>query len=128
MTAFVVRCPVKGCLLGRVLRRGNPLAAVRYVWLGVTWTGRGPAGILNWAWDGGRGSKDFMVVGCDHGTGNVEFGLLVGMMEAVEFPSPSRPADWLHHYEEPIRRGYARRTLVPPGTHWTSWEQSGGST
>lgn len=61
MTVFVVRCPAKGCLLGRVFRRGDPRAAVRYVWLGVTWTGRGTAGILNWAWDGGRGSKDFML-------------------------------------------------------------------
>lgn len=121
MTVFVVRCPEKGCLLGRVFRRGDPRAAVRYVWLGVTWTGQGTAGILNWAWDGGRGSKDFMVAGCTHGTGNVEFGLLLGMMEAIDFPGPGQPEDWLHHYEEPIRRGYARRTLILPDMHWKAW-------
>jgi hypothetical protein len=63
MTVFVVRCPARGCLLGRVFRRGDPRAAVRYVWLGVTSSGRRAAGILNWAWDGGRGSKDFVVAG-----------------------------------------------------------------
>ena len=89
MTVFVVRCPVKGCLLGRVFRRGDPRASVRYVWLGVTWTGRGTTGLLNWAWDGGRGSKHFMVMGCTHGTRNVEFGLLLGMMEALDFPCQS---------------------------------------
>jgi hypothetical protein len=38
MTVFVVRCPVKGCLLGRVFRRGDHrgFGTVRYVWLGVT--------------------------------------------------------------------------------------------
>lgn len=121
MTIFVVRCPAKGCLLGRVFRRVGPRGSVRYVWLGVTWTGRGTAGILNWAWDGGRGEKEFMVAGCRHGTGNVEFGLLLGMMEALDFPAQGQPEDWLHHYEEPIRRGYARRTLVLPDTHWKAW-------
>lgn len=121
MTVFVVRCPVKGCLLGCVFRRGDPRAAVRYVWLGVTWAGRGTAGILNWAWDGGRDSKDFMVAGCAHGSGIIEFGLLHGMMETLDFPPSGQPEDWLHHYEEPIRRGYARRTLIVPDTHWKAW-------
>jgi hypothetical protein len=121
MTVFVVRCPIQGCLLGRVFRRGDPRAAVRYVWLGVTWARRGTAGILNWGWDGGRGSKEFMVAGCTHGAGNVEFGLLFGMMEALDFPQSNQPEDWLHHFEEPIQRGYARRTLILPDRHWGTW-------
>jgi hypothetical protein len=119
MTVCVVRCPVKGCLLGRLFRRGDPKGAVRYVWVGVTWSGRRTAGIINWAWDGGRGSKDFMVVGCEHGVGQVTIeGLLYGMFEAADFPRSDRPEEWLHHYDEPIQRGYARRTLVLPDTHW----------
>ncbi|MGH3757147.1 hypothetical protein [Actinophytocola sp.] len=121
LTVFVVRCPVKGCLLGRVFRRGDPLAAVRYVWLGVAWARGGTAGILNWAWDGGRGSKEFMVTGCAHGGGNVEFGLLHGMVEALDSPQSTAPQEWLHRYDEPVQRGYARRTLMLPDTHWQTW-------
>ncbi|WP_410676887.1 hypothetical protein [Amycolatopsis sp. cmx-4-68] len=121
MTAFVVRCPIKGCLLGRVYRRGSPETGVRYLWLGVTQAGRGTAGFLNWAWDGGRGSKEFMVSGCKHGTGNVEIGMLLDMAEALDFPPPSTQDDWLRHYSDPVQRGYARRTIVLPDTHWQAW-------
>ncbi|MFD8496007.1 hypothetical protein [Amycolatopsis sp. NPDC059657] len=120
MTAFVVRCPVKGCLLGRVYRRGSPKTGVRYLWLGVTWAGRGTAGILNWAWDGGRGSKEFMVTGCNHGTENVEIGMLLSMMEALDFPPPLTHDDWLRHYPDAVQRGYARRTIILPEAHWQS--------
>src|SRR4051812_37512886 len=27
----------------------------------------------------------------------------LGMMEALDFPPPAPPEDWLHHYEEPIQ-------------------------
>lgn len=121
MAVFVVRCPVKGCLLGRVYRHGNPRGTVRYIWIGVTWANHRTAGIVNWAWDGYRGSKEFMVVGCSHGTGNVEFALLEGMVEALEFPPATAPGEWLRHYDEPIRRGYARRTLILPHASWKSW-------
>jgi hypothetical protein len=118
ITVFVVRCPRKGCLLGQVFRRGLSDGGARYVWLGATWTGRGAAGIVNWAWDGYRGSKGFMIASCDHGFGNVEFGLLEGMVEALEYPRQAPPDEWLHHYDPPIRRGYARRTLILPDTNW----------
>jgi hypothetical protein len=42
----------------------------------------------------------------------------MGMVEAVDFPPSAIPAEWLHHYDEPIRLGYARRTVVLPDTHW----------
>lgn len=123
ITVFVARCPDRGCLLGRVFRRGDPRGSVRYVWLGVTGSGRGTAGIVNWAWDGYRGSKEHMVVGCSHGTGNIEFGDLEGMFEALDFP-PLRDrvdANWLRHFSEPVQRGYARRTLIPTDTQWKAW-------
>ncbi|MFE5565099.1 hypothetical protein ACFQ68_08910 [Amycolatopsis japonica] len=121
VTAFVVRCPAKGCLLGRVFRRGDPRSGVRYVWLGDSVSGRDAAAIVHWAWDGGRGSKDFMFASCRHGTGRIQIGLLMDMAEALDFPPPSsRSEDWLRHYEEAVQRGYARRTIIVPDTQWTA--------
>jgi hypothetical protein len=126
LTVCVVRCPTKGCLLGRLFRRGDPRGTVRYVWLGVTWSGRGTAGIVNWPWDFDRGYKDFMVVGCSHGTGNVEIGLLTEMFEALDFRPADSPDDWLQNFHEVVQRAYARRTVILPDSHWKAWAQPQG--
>jgi hypothetical protein len=120
LTAFVIRCPTKGCLLGRVFRRGDPKARIHYVWLAQARVGPNSAAIVNWAWDGGRGSKEFTLASCRHGTARVEIGLLQGMIEALDFPPPSPPDDWLDRYETAIRRGYVCRTIIASDTDWTA--------
>lgn len=120
LTAFVIRCPMRGCLLGRVFRQGDPKARIQYVWLARAHAGQNSAAIVNWAWDGGRGSKEFMTTSCRHGTARIDIGLLQGMIEALDFPPSSPTQGWLNHYEMAIQRGYARRTIVASDADWTA--------
>jgi hypothetical protein len=122
MTMFAVRCPTKGCLLGRVYDVPlNRHGGVRYVWVGVTSARIRKAAILNWAWDGTRGEKDFIHAGCQHGNGQVNLGWLMYGVEALEEWHRPRPDDWMDNYPPEIVRGYKGRTFIPETGLWESW-------